>query len=201
MSVKQALLLASQSPRRRELLQQIGVDYQTIRVEVDEQVREGELPEAYVSRVACDKAWAGWHAQPESEQKPVLAADTAVVIGQQIMGKPRDKEDALAMLLRLSGRTHEVYSAVALVDGETTLRISCSEVTFRQISVHEALAYWRSGEPLDKAGGYAIQGLGALFISRLEGSYSGVMGLPLFETAELLYEAGFNLLETMVNDE
>lgn len=191
----QQLLLASHSPRRRELLEQIGVDYQTIPVEIDERVFDGEQPAAYVARLASEKAWAGWYAQHESTQKPVLAADTAVVIGQQIMGKPEGEAAAVAMLQQLSGRTHEVYSGVALVDGETNVRISRSEVTFRPISADEALAYWQSGEPADKAGGYAIQGVAALFISRLEGSYSGVMGLPLFETAELLHDAGYALLE------
>ena len=194
MNREERLLLASQSPRRRELLTQIGIDFQVVSADIDEQQHVGELPAAYVTRVASEKAWAGWHAQSKMMKTPGLAADTAVVIGSQIMGKPVDEADAFAMLRRLSGRTHEVYSGVALVDGETHVRISCSEVTFRLISDDEIAAYWQSGESLDKAGGYAIQGMAALFISNLNGSYSGVMGLPLFETAELLYDAGYDLL-------
>jgi len=195
MNRQQRLFLASQSPRRRELLEQMGINYQVVSIDIDEQQHLGELPAAYVTRVASEKAWAGWHAQSAVMKSPVLAADTAVVIGTHIMGKPVDEPHAFEMLRRLSGRTHEVYSAVALVDGETNVRISCSEVTFRLISDDEIRTYWQSGEPLDKAGGYAIQGLAALFIENLNGSYSGVMGLPLFETAELLYDAGYNLLE------
>jgi len=194
MDREQKLLLASHSPRRRELLEQIGVDYQVVAVDIDEQQQAGELPAAYVARLASEKAWAGWHAQTAEIKHPVLAADTAVVIGSHIMGKPVDETDAFEMLQRLSGRTHEVYSGVALVDGEANVRISRSEVTFRTLSDGEIRNYWQSGEPLDKAGGYAVQGLAALFISNLNGSYSGVMGLPLFETAELLYDTGYNLL-------
>lgn len=194
------LLLASRSPRRRELLEQIGVDYQVISVDIDERVLDAEQPGAYVARVASEKAWAGWQAQSGSVRKPVLAADTAVVIDQHIMGKPEDEAAARAMLQQLSGRTHEVYCGVALLDGEAQVKISRSEVTFRPISEHEMRAYWQSGEPADKAGGYAIQGLGALFISQLKGSYSGVMGLPLFETAELLSASGYNLLQQFQND-
>jgi septum formation protein len=201
MNRKQRLFLASQSPRRRELLEQMGIDYQVISVDIDEQQHQGELPAAYVTRVASEKAWAGWHAQSTVIKSPVLAADTSVVIGSQIMGKPVDESDAFEMLRRLSDRTHEVYSAVTLVDGETNVRISCSEVTFRLISDDEIRAYWQSGEPQDKAGGYAIQGLAAQFIDNLNGSYSGVMGLPLFETAELLYDAGYNLLEQFKGSE
>jgi septum formation protein len=201
MNRKQRLFLASQSPRRRELLEQMGIDYQVISVDIDEQQHQGELPAAYVTRVASEKAWAGWHAQSTVIKSPVLAADTSVVIGSQIMGKPVDESDAFEMLRRLSDRTHEVYSAVTLVDGETNVRISCSEVTFRLISDDEIRAYWQSGEPQDKAGGYAIQGLAAQFIDNLNGSYSGVMGLPLFETAELLYGAGYNLLEQFKGSE
>jgi septum formation protein len=199
MNRHQNLFLASQSPRRRELLEQMGVDYEVIAVDVDEQQHLDEIPATYVTRVASEKAWAGWHAQSAVMKHPVLAADTAVVIGSQIMGKPRDEADAFEMLRRLSGRTHEVYSGVALVDGETNVRISCSEVTFRPISDDEIRTYWQSGEPLDKAGGYAIQGLAAQFIANLNGSYSGVMGLPLFETSELLYDAGYNLIKEALN--
>ncbi len=194
MNREQKLLLASRSPRRRELLEQIGVDYQVVAVDIDEQQQVGELPTAYVTRLASEKAWSGWHVQTAEMKRPVLAADTAVVIGSHIMGKPADEADAFEMLQRLSGRTHEVYSGIALVDGEVNVRISRSEVTFRTLSDDEIRDYWQSGEPRDKAGGYAIQGLAAQFISNLNGSYSGVMGLPLFETTELLYDAGYNLL-------
>ena len=194
------LLLASQSPRRRELLQQLGIGHRTLHVAVDEAVRPDESAATYVTRLAAEKAWAGWRAQPENGPCIVLAADTAVVVDGQILGKPRDKDDGVAMLALLSGRTHEVYTGVALVDGEQHTALSRSQVSFRSITPNEALAYWQSGEPADKAGGYAIQGLGALFISRLEGSYSGVMGLPLFETADLLQRIGFPLLQHYSTD-
>lgn len=186
--------LASSSPRRRELLEQIGVAHQVVEVHVDEALHPGEAPELYVVRLALSKAQAG---HGICSDWPVLGADTAVVIDGAILGKPRDRADGLAMLARLSGRTHHVYTGVALVDaaGEAQTRLSVSAVTFRTIAESERAAYWDSGEPADKAGGYAVQGLGAIFIERLEGSYSGVMGLPLFETAALLRGCGIELLE------
>ncbi len=189
------IFLASSSPRRRELLEQIGVVYQVVEVRVDEALHAGEAPELYVVRLALAKAQAG-HAI--CGDRPVLGADTAVVIDGAILGKPRDRADGLAMLARLAGRTHHVYTGVALVDaaGEAHTLLSVSAVTFRDIAEAERSAYWDSGEPADKAGGYAVQGLGAVFIARLEGSYSGVMGLPLFETAALLRGCGISLLET-----
>jgi len=191
----QALIcLASQSPRRRELLAQIGVHPVTLHVDVDERVVPGEAPEQYVARLAAAKAVAGWQAQPVSGRLPALGADTAVVAGGQILGKPRDRDDALAMLDALSGRTHRVLTAVALARPAVAVLTSASRVTFRTLGRAEAAAYWATGEPADKAGGYAIQGLAAQFIARLEGSYSGVMGLPLYETAQLLGEAGMDLL-------
>ena len=194
------LILASQSPRRRELLLQLGINHQALHVDVDEAVQPDESAADYVTRLAAEKAWAGWHSQPENGPCAVLAADTAVVVDGQILGKPRDKDDGVAMLALLSGRTHEVYTGVALVDGELHTALSRSRVSFRSIAPNEVQAYWLSGEPVDKAGGYAIQGLGALFISRLEGSYSGVMGLPLFETADLLQRIGFPLLQHYSTD-
>jgi len=184
------IYLASGSPRRRELLRQIGVSYRLIDTAVDETALEDEAPLAYVSRVAAAKANAGWQCSREPDDAPVLAADTAVVLDGSILGKPRDQADALDMLRRLSGRSHEVLTAVALrsaagLDG----RVSRSVVTFRSIDAAEAGAYWDTGEPRDKAGAYAIQGRAAVFIADLRGSYSGVMGLPLFETAELLRAA------------
>ena len=182
--------LASGSPRRRELLQQIGVPFRVVGAAVDEAVGSGEAPAAYVARLAAAKADLGWERNRDAIG-PVLAADTSVVLDAKILGKPTDREDAEAMLRQLSGRTHEVLTAVALrtVNGLRS-RISRSEVTFRRIAAAEVRAYWETGEPCDKAGAYAIQGRAAVFIAELRGSYSGVMGLPLFETAELLSEAG-----------
>ena len=183
--------LASGSPRRRELLQQIGVPFRVVGAAVDEAVWSGEVAAAYVARLAAAKAELGWERNRDAIDGPVLAADTSVVLDAKILGKPADREEAEAMLRQLSGRTHEVLTAVALrtVDGLRS-RISRSEVTFRRIAAAEARAYWDTGEPCDKAGAYAIQGRAAVFIAELRGSYSGVMGLPLFETAELLSEAG-----------
>lgn len=183
-----ALLLASASPRRSELLQQIHVEFERVTVDVDEKRHPTETPSTYVERVALAKALAGRALFP-GDCRPVLGADTAVVLGDQVLGKPRDKQHALAMLRQLAGRKHQVLSAVALVTNTRTLTaISRSEVSFRAISDQEALSYWQTGEPRDKAGGYAIQGRAAVFISGLTGSYSGVMGLPLFETARLLQQ-------------
>ena len=173
------ICLASRSPRRRELLHQIGVDFDVIDVDVDEQRRPQEPPETFVARVALDKARAGRKALPAGHSMPVLGADTAVVVDDEVLGKPRDGEDAGRMLSLLSGRTHRVLTAVALVAGHETVCTSTSNVTFRTLGDAERAAYWASGEPADKAGAYAIQGLAAVFISNLEGSYSGVMGLSL----------------------
>jgi len=183
--------LASGSPRRRELLQQIGVAFRVVGMAVDEAVLPGEAPLGYVARLAAAKAEAGWDRSRDAHEVPVLAADTAVVLDGRILGKPADREDAEGMLRQLSGRTHEVLTAIALRTAQgVQSRISRSEVTFRSIAAAEARAYWETGEPGDKAGAYAIQGCGAIFIAELRGSYSGVMGLPLFETAELLQKAG-----------
>jgi septum formation protein len=176
------------------LLEQIGIAYLLLDVDVDERPLLHEKPQVYVQRVAEDKALAGIAAIAEKRHLPVLAADTSVVIDGQILGKPESREQGIWMLKRLSGRIHEVYSAVTLSAQTTETRVSVSRVTFRDMSEAEILAYWRSGEPAGKAGSYAIQGLGAQFIKRLEGSYSGVMGLPLFETAELLQRAGIKIV-------
>jgi septum formation protein len=187
--------LASGSPRRRELLQQIGVSFRVVGMAVDEEVLPDETPFAYVTRLAAAKAEAGWERSRDAHPVPVLAADTAVVLDGKILGKPADGQDAAGMLGQLSGRTHEVLTAIALRTASGfQSRVSRSEVTFRSIAAAEARAYWETGEPSDKAGAYAIQGRGAIFITDLRGSYSGVMGLPLFETAELLRDAGFVLL-------
>jgi septum formation protein len=185
--------LASASPRRRQLLEQIGVSYQVLDVEIDESLGVAELPLAYVKRLAAAKAGAGLRQSEArgSMARPVLAADTAVVIDGEILGKPRGGEDGQRMLRLLSGRTHEVLTAVALATASgLEARVSRSEVTFRAIGAAEARNYWHTGEPRDKAGGYAIQGYGAVFVSGLCGSYSGVMGLPLYETAEFLRSVG-----------
>jgi septum formation protein len=183
--------LASGSPRRRELLQQIGVSFRVVGAGIDEAVRPGEAPVTYVARLAAAKADAGWTRSREPADAPVLAADTAVVLDGKILGKPADREEAEGMLRRLSGRTHEVLTAIALrAAGGLESRISRSEVTFRSIAADEVQDYWETGEPGDKAGAYAIQGRAAVFIADLRGSYSGVMGLPLFEAAELLDRAG-----------
>ena len=185
------IFLASGSPRRRALLQQIGVSFQVIGIELDETALEDEAPQAYVSRLAEAKAAAGWQRSRGLGTAPVLAADTAVVLDGRILGKPADMKDAIGMLLELSGRTHEVLTAVAMQTAAgTQLAVSRSMVTFRSIDAAEARDYWASGEPRDKAGAYAIQGYAAVFIADLKGSYSGVMGLPLFETAALLQKAG-----------
>jgi septum formation protein len=183
--------LASGSPRRRELLQQIGVSFRLVVTELDETPRLSEAPAAYVSRLAAAKADAGWLCSRGLGTAPVLAADTAVVLDGAILGKPQDKGHAEGMLLQLSGRTHEVMTAVAVRStAGNEIKVSQSLVTFRLIDAAEASAYWNTGEPRDKAGAYAIQGYAAIFIADLRGSYSGVMGLPLFETAQLLKSAG-----------
>jgi septum formation protein len=183
--------LASASPRRRALLAQIGVPFQVLTVMVDEARQPGEAPDAYVLRLAREKADAGWRARPLRHPSPVLAADTTVVLDGRILAKPADRSEGERMLRELGGRTHAVLTAVAVATAEGLIaRTSRSEVTFRAISAAEARDYWATGEPRDKAGGYAIQGGAAIFIADLRGSYSGVMGLPLFETAELLEQAG-----------
>lgn len=185
------LFLASGSPRRRELLTQIGVAFSVIGADIDETPLSDESPAAYVERLARGKAEAGRARLSADAPACVLGADTAVVLDGKILGKPVDEADAQAMLLSLAGQEHEVLTAIALLDGERCeSRVVRSLVRFRPISVAEANAYWASGEPRDKAGGYGIQGLGAVFVSGLNGSYSSVVGLPLCETAELLGHFG-----------
>ena len=208
--------LASRSPRRRLLLDQIGIEYAVVDAPVDEVRRAGEVPETFVERMAREKAQAGLASLGEARTVPVLAADTAVVLDDRVLGKPRDVEHAMEMLHALSGRMHRVVSAVAIAGGNVrgpaaarddrrppdiddagrdSLRTatSISRVWFREIPHRERRAYCASGEPMDKAGAYAIQGRAATFVARLDGSYSGVMGLPLFETASLLREAGIGV--------
>lgn len=190
------IYLASRSPRRRQLLEQIGVGYEVIDVEVDESWDGRESPREHATRLATAKALAGISKRSDTE-KPVLAADTVVTLDDEILGQPQIREEGLAMLAKLSGRCHTVITAIALADAakaEPAIAVSTSRVHFRPLSEAEREAYWETGEPLGKAGGYAIQGLAAMFIERLEESYSGVMGLPLFETANLLQGYGFTLL-------
>jgi septum formation protein len=196
-SAEHRIYLASRSPRRLELLEQIGVRVALIAADTDETRRLDESPESYVRRVALEKARAGRAALAEDEARPVLAADTAVVVGDTTLGKPADREAAAQMLRALSGRSHRVLTAVAMIAAEREyIELSDSLVTFRVLEESEISRYWQTGEPIDKAGAYAIQGLGALFISSLQGSYSGVMGLPLFETGRLLAWAGIDLVSS-----
>ena len=210
--------LASKSPRRRVLLEQIGVEYSLVEAPVDETHRAGEHPRRFVERMAGEKALAGIEALGATRVAPVLGADTAVVLDGRVLGKPRDEAHAMEMLEALSGRMHHVISAVALAgirDGDTartgagddanetaagtiardTPRVatSISRVWFRDIAREERRAYCAGAEPMDKAGAYAIQGRAAIFVRRLDGSFSGVMGLPLFETESLLREAGIRV--------
>jgi len=187
------IVLASRSPRRRALLEQIGLRYSLLEDDamqaVDESVHAGETPETYVQRVARAKADAGWTRLQAAGQAcaPVLAADTAVVVGQRILGKPADRADAARMLGLLSARTHEVLTGVALRQGaRCDTALSRSRVTFRRLDADEIRDYLATGEGDDKAGAYAIQGRAAQFIVSLQGSFSGVMGLPLYETAQLV---------------
>lgn len=182
-----AIYLASSSPRRRLLLEQIGVTFDCLTVDVDENCLAQEDAAAYATRLAVAKAVAGWESPLRLEARPVLGADTIVVCDGEILGKPKDKNDGLRMLMKLSGKTHQVITAIALAfEGRTVTALSVSRVSFRELSSAEAEAYWASGEPLDKAGSYAIQGKGAIFVKEIVGSYSGIMGLPLYETSALL---------------
>jgi len=199
------IYLASKSPRRRELLRQLGVPFEELHLrespgrarDVLEEAEDGEPPPHYVERIARTKAGVGWKRMEQRllAPRPVLGADTEVVLDGEVFGKPRDAAHAAAMLTRLSGRTHEVLTGVALRSGEdVAFALSVSRVTLRKLTAAEIERYVGSGEPLDKAGAYAIQGRAAAFVVHLEGSYSGVMGLPLYETAALLKAEGFDVL-------
>lgn len=180
------LYLASQSPRRSQLLHQLGVQFKVQVADIDERILAQESAYDYVARLALQKAQAVWDRLDSTQQKPVLAADTCIAIENEILGKPADEQMAKAMLQRLAGRVHQVYTGIALVSQQHSVCVNVNQVSFRPITEQEIHAYWQTGEPQGKAGGYAIQGYGAAFIAHLEGSYSGVMGLPLFETAQLL---------------
>ncbi|MDH3576727.1 MAG: Maf family protein [Gammaproteobacteria bacterium] len=191
MTPQRSLCLASSSPRRQEILKALGLEFSVKAIEVDEDRLADETPEQMVVRLATAKASA---AEMEASCL-VIGSDTVVVLGDEVLGKPRDRDEAVAMLLRLSGRRHFVLTGVALrgPDGVQTA-LSSTEVCFREISRDEARAYWHSGEPRDKAGAYGIQGLGGAFVEAIKGSYSGVVGLPVFETARLLQDAGIDVL-------
>jgi septum formation protein len=188
-TVKPMVCLASASPRRTQLLEQMGIPHVIVPADIDESRLTGESPAQYVVRLAVSKGRVVWE-QNGSASLPVLAADTTVALGNEIFGKPRDRDEGIAMLGQLSGRTHQVLTAVALysLQGCDT-RLSVSEVTFGTLSKEDCAAYWGTGEPQGKAGGYAIQGRAAAFISHISGSHSGIMGLPLFETVEMLKKA------------
>lgn len=179
------LYLASASPRRRELLAQLGYRFAVLKVDVPEEHQPGEHAPDYARRLACAKAEAGWLAC--GGRLPVLGSDTIVVLDDRVLEKPRDEADATAMLTALSGREHQVMTAVALATGSGThCQLVSTSVTFRELSAAEIAVYWQSGEPADKAGAYGIQGIAGKFVSRIDGSYSAVVGLPLLETDQLL---------------
>lgn len=186
----EAIVLASASPRRREILIQMGVAHSLAEHSVDEVALAGETAVDFVQRLALEKACSVQMQNPQISV-PILGSDTIVVCKGQVLGKPVDRADALRMLALLSGTTHQVYSAVALCSGaRKQVVLSCSDVVFKPLSKQEIERYWASGEPIGKAGAYAIQGLGGMFVSALAGSFSGVMGLPVFETAQLLNDFG-----------
>ncbi len=188
------IYLASASPRRQELLRQLGMTFEVIPSNLEEARAAGETPQAYVVRVALDKAR---HVALQVRAQglasyPVLGADTEVVLDGEVLGKPRDRAHAVAMLHRLQGRAHDVYTALALIHDESERTVlSRSRVHLAPLTSEEIVKYWDTGEPADKAGAYAIQGYAAAFIERLEGSYSGVMGLPLYELSQLLKASRF----------
>lgn len=202
MTMQPLIYLASQSPRRRELLKQIGISFRTLLLrddprripDVDETPHPDESPVDYVQRVCRAKGDAAWEALHHRNlpRHPVLSADTTVTLDNKIIGKPRDHSEAADTLRLLSGRTHQVLSAVAITSGERTeLRLSTTAVTFGTLSEERIHRYLLSSESHDKAGAYGIQGLAGAFVQRIEGSYSGVMGLPLYETTELLHSFGY----------
>ena len=185
------IYLASKSPRRRELLEQIGLSYEVVEGEIDETPVPNETPEVYVERLAIAKSRAGYNSVMSKSgvvSAPVLGSDTTVTIDGEVLGKPRTAEHAREMLERLSGRQHHVLTAIALTVAPTRVRsaVSSTSVQFRPLQTQEIDAYWATGEPADKAGAYAIQGKASVFVTRINGSYSGVVGLPLYELHHLL---------------
>ena len=192
------LYLASASPRRRAILEQLGITHSVLPQDIDEQRLPGEAPDDFVCRLAIAKAEAALASLKENEEGACLGSDTTVVCGGEIFEKPVDEADALRILTALSGQTHQVMTAVALATRKTThIRQSMSEVTFRELDEAEIRAYWSTGEPADKAGAYGIQGLGAVFVSEIKGSYSSIMGLPVIETLLLLKEIGITTINIL----
>jgi len=198
------IYLASKSPRRRELLRQVGIDFDLLSlrsdpargIDVPEDVFDGELAQDYVVRVALEKGAFAWQVLQQRRQplRPVLTADTTVTIDGDILGKPADLAEARAMLEQLSGRTHQVLTTVAVHYTDMAEHVTqVSNVRFAKLTAQQIATYCATSEPYDKAGGYGIQGLAALFIEHIEGSHSGIMGLPIFETAVLLRKAGFQV--------
>ncbi len=187
------LILASASPRRQEILRELGLAFSCRPQAIDETPHSGENPLALVQRLALEKARSALASLSDTDHSLVLGSDTIVVCDGRILGKPADREDALAMLSLLAGKTHQVITAVAVINqARELIDFSQTEVCFRSLSHEEMLAYWQTGEPLDKAGAYAIQGFGGMFISSISGSYSGVVGLPVFETVNLLAQFGLD---------
>ena len=185
------LYLASKSPRRRELLAQLGLVFECIEGSVDESVLDGETPQDYVLRLAKAKAVSGQDNLVVPSQIPILGSDTSVVIDNQILGKPQDEQEAVAMLARLSGNSHMVYTAVAIKHNRDMKSVCCAtKVFFAAMTASQINSYIATGEPMDKAGAYGIQGLGGRYIKKIEGSYTSVVGLPLYETSMLLTECG-----------
>lgn len=194
------IYLASKSPRRRELLRQINVDFELLLStdDVNEDVNPGEKPDAYVTRVTRDKLLNAQHTMfaRQLPQRPILSADTTVVIDDLILGKPASPAQAIAMITRLSGRTHQVLTSVAVSLFDQIWQVTqCSHVTFETLSAETIRHYCNTKEPYDKAGGYGIQGMASIFIQSIQGSHSGIVGLPLFETAQLLQKAGVRILD------
>ena len=189
-----ALYLASKSPRRAELLKILGIPFTTLSTHIDETPLNDEKGEDHVLRLALEKARCGYQQLPQGIPAIVLGSDTIILFDDEILGKPQSREHALTMLKKLSGHTHKVLTAIAVAGEQEHVRLNVNHVKFRDTSEIERIQYWDTGEPQDKAGSYAIQGIGATFIKHLEGSYSGVMGLPLFETGELLRHFGIEVL-------
>lgn len=194
------LYLASGSPRRQALLKQIGLDFSVITPEIDETPLPHEQPDYYTKRLSMSKAKAGFASLTTTQQLTscILAADTTVSLNNKIIGKPIDQQHAIAMLMELSNQTHTVFTAVTIYyQNRIITDIISADVTMRAISEQEAIAYWATGEPKDKAGGYAIQGLAAIFIEKIQGDYYTIVGLPLFTTAKLLKQMGIFTLQPM----
>lgn len=192
------IILASASPRRKQLLQQIGVEFDVKAVDIDETPALGEQAERYVRRLAIEKAQAA-KAYYANSDVLIIGSDTSVIVDGEILGKPDNKEHALSMLVKLSGRTHTVLTAVAMVGRKTESFVNATQVTFKALSSDDLEWYWATGEPKGKAGAYGIQGKAAVFITHLEGSFSGVMGLPLYETAQLLKQLGIKLSSSSID--